>query len=37
LANISSAEQKLVTGNLGICRSFTKGRDKELRPAMHVF
>jgi hypothetical protein len=35
LSDIASAKKELVTGNLSVCRGFTKGGDEQLRPAMH--
>jgi hypothetical protein len=36
LADVSGAEKELVAGYFGVCGGFTKGGDKELRPAMHA-
>src|SRR5271156_315462 len=35
LADISAPNEELVTGDFGVRRSLTKGRDKEPGPAMH--
>ena len=37
LADVAGAEEELVAGDFGVCRGLTKGRDKELGPAMHEF
>ena len=35
LADVAGAEQELVAGDFGVCRSFAEGGNEELGPTMH--